>query len=79
MFLNRLQRSLSSFNHVTHHWAAIPLHDPHDPITQIHPPDAIGKQSLSLTSWNINASQSRPIARSKLIFYHIDLEGTQVF
>ena len=76
MFLNRLHRdrALSSFNHVTHRWAAIPLRDPHDPITQrpsSHPADAIGKQSLSLTSWNIQASQSGPVARSKLILDHI--------
>src|SRR5260221_11412599 len=50
MFLNRnrLHHALSSFNHVTHHWAAIPLCDPHDSITQrpsSHPADAIGKQS----------------------------------
>src|SRR5260221_14229608 len=57
MFLNRnrLHHALSSFNHVTHHWAAIPLCDPHDSITQrpsSHPADAIGKQSLCLMSWN---------------------------
>jgi tyrosyl-DNA phosphodiesterase 2 len=79
--LNRLHRALSSFNHITHRWAAIPLRDPHgprDPITQrpsSHPADAIGigigKQSLSLTSWNIQASQSNPAARSKLILDHI--------
>ena len=71
--LYRLHRALSSFNHVTHRWAAIPLRDPHHPITQrpsSHPADAIGKQSLSLTSWNIQASQSA-VARSKLIFDHI--------
>src|SRR6266851_4037702 len=74
MFLNRLHRALSSFNHVTHRWAAIRLRDPHHPITQrpsSHPADVIGKQSLSLTSWNIQASQSGPVARSKLILDHI--------
>jgi tyrosyl-DNA phosphodiesterase 2 len=72
--LNRLHRALSSFDHATHRWAAIPLRDPHDPITQkrpSHPADAIGKQSLSLTSWNIQASQSGPVVRSKLILDHI--------
>jgi len=71
MFLNRLHRALSSFNHVTHRWAAIPLRDPHHPITQTPSSRAIGKQSLSLTSWNIQASQSGPVARSKLILDHI--------
>jgi tyrosyl-DNA phosphodiesterase 2 len=68
MFLNRLHRALSSFNHVTHRWAAIPLRDPHHPITQTPSSHAIGKQSLSLTSWNI---QAWPVARSKLILDHI--------
>src|SRR5258708_18813248 len=73
MFLNRnrLHHALSSFNHVTHRWAAIPLHNPHDSITQrpsSHPADAIGKQSLCLTSWNI---QTWPITCSKLILNHI--------
>ena len=68
MFLNRLHRALSSFNHVTHCWAPIPL------TPSSHPAAAIGKQSLSLTSWNIQASQSRPVASSKLILDHI-LEG----
>ncbi|TFY66107.1 hypothetical protein EVG20_g4984 [Dentipellis fragilis] len=80
MFLDRLHRALSSFNHVTHRWQAIPLRDPHHPIPQrgsSHPGDAIGKQSLSLTSWNIQASQSEPVARSKLILDHI-LKGPKV-
>jgi tyrosyl-DNA phosphodiesterase 2 len=75
MFLNRLQRALSAFDHATNRWAAIPLRDPHDPITQTgpssHPAHAIGKQSLSLTSWNIKASKSEPVSRSKLILDHI--------
>lgn len=73
--LNRLHCALSAFDHATHRWAAIPLRDPHDPITQnrpfSYPADAIGKQSLSLTTWNIQASQSGPAARSKLILDHI--------
>jgi len=74
MFLNRLHRALSSFNYVTHRWAAIPLRDPHHLITQgpsSHPADVIGKQSLSLTSWNIQASRPGSITRSKLILDHI--------
>lgn len=74
MFLNRHPRALSSFNHATHCWAAIPLRDPHHPITQrpsSHSADVIGKQSLCLTSWNIWASQSGSVARSKLILDHI--------
>jgi tyrosyl-DNA phosphodiesterase 2 len=73
---NRIPRALSSFNHVTHRWAAIPLRDPHHPITQgpsSHPADVIAKQSLSLTSWNIQAfpSGSGSVARSKLILDYI--------
>jgi tyrosyl-DNA phosphodiesterase 2 len=71
--LNRHRRTLSFFNHVTHRWAANPLRDPHDPITQrpSHPADATGKQSLSLTPWDIQASRSGPAARSRLILDHI--------
>ena len=74
--LTRLPRALSSFNHITQRWAAIPLRDPHDPHRpSSHPAGAIGngngKQSLSLTSWNIQAYQSRDVARSKLILDHI--------
>ncbi len=74
MFLNRnrLHHALSSFNHVTHCWAAIPLCDPHDSITQrpsSHPADAISKQSLCLMSWNI---QTWPITHSKLIQFPLN-------
>ena len=79
MFLhrNRLGRALSAFDHASHRWAAIPLCDPHDPITQrpssSRPADthAVGKQMLSLISWNIQASRSKPVARSELILDHI--------
>ena len=78
MFLNRnrVGRALSAFDHASHRWAAIPLHDQHDPLTQrssSRPADAhtVGKQTLSLTSWNIHASQSRPAARSERILDHI--------
>lgn len=56
---------------------AIPLRDPDDSITQTpsssRPADAhaVGKQTLSLTSWNIQASHSRPVERSELILDHI--------
>ena len=71
---DRLRRALSSFNYGTYSWAAIPLCDPNHPIIQTsssRPADAIGKQSLTLTSWNIQASQSGPVPRSKLILDHI--------
>ena len=78
MFLDRIRvgRALSAFDHASHRWAAIPLRDPHDPITQrpsSRPADAhaVGKQTLSLTSWNIQASKPRSVARSKLILDHI--------
>ena len=78
MFLNRIRvsRALSAFDHASNRWAAIPLRDPHDPITQRPsscPADAhaVGKQTLSLTSWNIQASQPRSVARSKLILDYI--------
>ena len=81
MFLDRVRRALSAFDHATHRWAAIPLRDPHDLITQkrpsSHPADAIGEQSLSLTSWNIQASWSEPVARPKLILDHI-LKGPKL-
>lgn len=78
MFLNRIRvsRSLSAFDHTSHRWAAIPLRNPHDPITQrpsSRPADAhaVGKQTLSLTSWNIQAPRSKPVARCGLILDHI--------
>lgn len=74
MFLNRSRqgRALSAFNQAKQRWAPIPLplHDPHRPPT--HPrPSGSGKQTLSLTSWNIQASQSNPLERSQLILNHI--------
>lgn len=67
--LGRLPRALSSFNHVTHRWAAMPLRDPHQRPSS-NPADAIGNQSLTLTSWNIQAWPG-PLARSKFILDHI--------
>jgi len=73
---NRFGRALSAFDHASHRWVAIPLRDPHDPIAQrpsSRPADAhaVCKQTLSLTSWNIQASRSRPVDRSELILDHI--------
>ncbi|KAJ7742558.1 Endonuclease/exonuclease/phosphatase [Mycena metata] len=79
MFLSRprVARALSAFDHASHRWAAIPLRDPHDSIpprpSSSYPADAhaVGKQTLSLTSWNIQSSYSRDVARSELIINHI--------
>ena len=78
MFLNRTRhgRALSAFDHASRRWAVIPLRDSHEPITQrpsSHPANAhaVGKQTLALTSWNIQASQTKPVARSELILDHI--------
>ena len=72
---NRISRVLSSFDHSSHRWAAIPLRDVNDPITQ-KPPSlanarATSKQTLSLTSWNIQASYYTPVERCELILDHI--------
>jgi len=80
MFLSRprLSRGLSAFDHTSHRWAAVSLW--HDPIAQrpsSHPAEAhaaVHKQALSLTSWNIQASQSKPTACCELILDHI-LQG----
>jgi hypothetical protein len=80
MFLNRHPRALSAFQTATQRWAAIPLRDPHDSITQTpssDPADVIGRQRLTLTSWNIQASQFGHVARSRLILDHI-LKGPKV-
>ena len=68
---------LSPFDHVSNRWAAIPLRDPHAPIKQrpslSRPADVhnVGRQSLSLTTWNIQASWPKPVERSELILDHI--------
>ncbi|KAF5329253.1 hypothetical protein D9619_009377 [Psilocybe cf. subviscida] len=78
MFLDRFQRALSTFDPAAHRWAVIPLRNPHGPITQrrpsSHPTDAVGKQSLSLASWNVHGSRSNGVTCSKLIINHI-LQG----
>ena len=73
---NRLSRVLSSFDHSSHRWVAIPLRDTNGSITQkpaSAPADAhaISKQTLSLTSWNIQASYYTPVERCELILDHI--------
>ena len=84
MFFNgsRQCRALSAFDHASRRWSAIPLRDPHDPIIQrpsSHLADAhaVGKQTLSLTSWNIQAYLSRRVARTQLILDRI-LKGPKV-
>jgi len=69
----RVGRALSAFDHANRRWAAIPLRDPitQRPSARLVDAYAVGKQTLSLTSWNIQASQSRPVARSELILDHI--------
>ena len=74
MFLSgpRVSRALSAFDYARHRWAAIPFRDPTRPRSaNAHD---VGRQTLSLTSWNINASQSGQVERSRLILDHI-LEG----
>ncbi|KAK1234320.1 hypothetical protein PQX77_002478 [Marasmius sp. AFHP31] len=72
--LQRLIRAISSFNHATNRWAAVPLRGPNRPITQtppFHPADAVGKQSLSLASWNIQASQSASLGPKSSDIIHL--------
>jgi len=72
---DRLGRALSAFNAAGSRWAAIPLR-PHalgpSSTSSRAAADrrAIGKQ-LCLTSWNIQASQSKLVGRSELILDHI--------
>ena len=80
LYRPRVSRALSAFDHASRRWAAIPLRDPHESTTQSpHSPRlagsyAVGKQTLSLTTWNIQAPSSKSTARSRLILNHI-LEG----
>jgi tyrosyl-DNA phosphodiesterase 2 len=79
MYINRSRanRALYTFDHVSNRWAAIPLRDPHAPIKQrpslSRPADVhnVGRQSLSLTTWNIQASRPKPVERSELILDRI--------
>ncbi|KIY62241.1 hypothetical protein CYLTODRAFT_459152 [Cylindrobasidium torrendii FP15055 ss-10] len=85
MFLDspRISRALSVFDHARCCWAAIPLRSPQEPVTPSSFPSrpssarAVGKQKLSLTSWNIQASPFKTVARSELILNHI-LKGPEL-
>ena len=73
---NSLSRALSYFDHSSNRWVAIPLRNAHDTITQKFPSpprdaQAVSKQTLSLTSWNIQASYYKPVERCELILDHI--------
>ncbi|KAG8902468.1 hypothetical protein FRC00_006682 [Tulasnella sp. 408] len=83
LYRNRHARALSAFDHASQRWAAIPLRDPHDPITQRPSSSrpaharAVGKQTLSLASWNIQASKPRTGERAELILDRI-FEGPKL-
>ena len=71
---------LSAFDRARNRWAAVPLCDQQAPAIQRPPsrPAAarVGSQTLSLTTWNIQASQPKPGERAALILDHI-LQGPQ--
>lgn len=68
----RVSRALSAFDHVRHRWLPIPLPSPHHrPSARPADPHRVPKQTLSLTSWNIQASGSRHAVRSELLLDHI--------
>ncbi|KAJ7221577.1 hypothetical protein GGX14DRAFT_430228 [Mycena pura] len=75
----RVGGALSAFDHTSHRWVATPLRGPHPSSSRPADARAVGKQTLSLTSWNIQASHwsSRPVARSELIVDHI-LKGPKL-
>src|ERR1700760_4107978 len=85
MFLHRprLNRALSAFDHANHRWMAIPLRDPHHPIVPRPSSSRLGdtpvfrKQTLTLITWNVQASKSRREARTELILDHI-LKGPKL-
>ncbi|KDQ06647.1 hypothetical protein BOTBODRAFT_121205 [Botryobasidium botryosum FD-172 SS1] len=64
MATNRLGRVLSAFNPSTRLWAPVSSRNARSQVAQ----------TLSLTSWNINALSPRAVSRAKLILDHI-LEG----
>ncbi|KAK2460377.1 hypothetical protein APHAL10511_007542 [Amanita phalloides] len=75
----RIARALSAFDRASKRWTAIPLHTPHDPVTQRPGPSpavahAVGRQTLSFTSWNIQANVYRHDERAELILDHV-LQG----
>lgn len=75
MLIRKLPRALSIFNTTTQRWTAIPLRDPQQSATPTpsspHQDHAISKQSLSLATWNIQASSSGPAARCERVLEHI--------
>lgn len=84
MDFSRVPRALSAFQIAAGRWTAIPLLNPRVPTSQTttttttpHSSETIGKQTLTLTSWNIQASPSiTAVARSKHILNHI-LKGSK--
>ncbi|KAN0076940.1 Endonuclease/exonuclease/phosphatase [Tylopilus felleus] len=79
---SRIPRVLSAFDRASNRWAAVSLCDQQAPATQ-RPPSrpavahAVGSQTLSLTTWNIQASQPKPDERAGLILDHI-LQGPKL-
>lgn len=74
---SKIPRALSAFDRASNRWAAVSLCD-QAPATQ-RPPSrpvapAVGRQTLSLMTWNIQASQYKPDERAGLILDHI-LQG----
>ncbi|KDR71445.1 hypothetical protein GALMADRAFT_102447 [Galerina marginata CBS 339.88] len=73
----RVARALSAFDHATGRWAAIPLRDSYDSVTQtpsssrLADASAVDKQALSLVSWNIQASKFMRDTRCELILDHV--------
>ncbi|KAF9047873.1 Endonuclease/exonuclease/phosphatase [Panaeolus papilionaceus] len=88
MNLNRpkISRALSVFSHTTNSWTPIPFwRSSHDPVSQTpslslssspHPakPPVASKHSLTLTTWNIQASYPKAAIRCQLTLDHI-LQG----
>ncbi|KAF7329700.1 hypothetical protein MKEN_00233200 [Mycena kentingensis (nom. inval.)] len=67
----RIPRTLSAFDRASNRWAVVSLCD-QAPSRPVAP--AVGRQTLSLTTWNIQASEYRSDERAGLILDHI-LEG----
>ena len=66
MTINKVWRKLSAFNSSTRRWAPLPLgkRTAQRQVTQIPRP-------LTITSWNIDALSSRPVARARHLLNHI--------
>ncbi|EDR11593.1 uncharacterized protein LACBIDRAFT_313964 [Laccaria bicolor S238N-H82] len=67
MTTNRVWRTLSAFNSSIRRWAPLPLKNTQRQVRQVPKP-------LTITSWNVDALSSRPVARARHILSHI-LEG----